>query len=108
MIVEKKAKTYNCLALCRTEADEVCIFRSKGECVNPEKEKYNCISGGVIFSKNPDVNIITWSCPCGKKNTFDLNKYKSIVKRGYLEIIFDAKLCPKCFVKSLKNKGDIL
>ena len=49
------------------------------------------------------VNILSWTCPCGKKNTFDLNKYKSIVKRGYLEMIFDAKLCPKCFVKSLRG-----
>ena len=51
------------------------------------------------------INILSWSC--GKKNTFDLNKYKSIVKRGYLEMIFDAKLCPKCFTESLINRGGL-
>jgi len=106
MIVEKKARTYDGLSLCRTESGEVCIFKPRGKCINPDKNKYNCIPDGVIFLKNAEVNILSWTCPCGKKNTFDLNKYKSIVKRGYLEIIFDAKLCPKCFTESLKNKGD--
>ena len=104
MIVEKKALTYNGLSLCRTGYGEVCIFQSQGKCLNPDKEKYNCFLDGVIFVKNPDANILIWTCSCGKKNTFDLNKYKSIVKRGYLEMIFDAKLCPKCFVKSLRGE----
>jgi len=103
VIVEKKAKNSDGLALCHTESGETCIFRSPKGCVNPDPEKYFCLKG-VIFLNIPDVNLIQWSCPCGKKNTFDLNKYKSIVKRGYLEMIFDAKLCPKCFVKSLRGE----
>ena len=104
MIVEKKARTYNGLPLCSTESGEVCIFKSQEKCENPDRKKYNCTRDGVIFLKNSDTNILSWTCPCGKKNTFDLNKYKSIVKQGYLEMIFDAKLCPKCFVKSLRGE----
>jgi len=52
------------------------------------------------------INILTWTCPCGKKNAYNLSEH-TFLKRLQIELSFDEKLCPDCFEKSLKNKGGL-